>query len=57
MGEINTYKDLHACQVGMDTIELTYAVTAHFPNEERYGLVATAGAGVVLLAVLLATSI
>ena len=40
MGEINTYKDLHAWQVGMQTIELTYAVTAHFPNEERYGLVA-----------------
>jgi four helix bundle protein len=40
MGEINTYKDLHAWQVGMDTIELTYELTADFPDEERYGLVA-----------------
>ena len=39
MGEIKTYRDLLAWQVGMDTIVLTYEVTADFPIEERYGLV------------------
>jgi four helix bundle protein len=40
MGEIKTYRDLHAWQVGMDTMALTYELTADFPLEERYGLVA-----------------
>ena len=40
MGEIKTYKDLHAWQVGMETMTLTYALTADFPLEERYGLTA-----------------
>jgi four helix bundle protein len=39
MGEINTYRDLHAWQAGMDTIALTYELTSDFPVEERYGLV------------------
>src|SRR4051812_27013829 len=40
MGEIKTYKDLHAWQVGMDTMTLTYNLTGDFPLEERYGLTA-----------------
>ena len=39
MGEIKTYRDLHAWQVGMDTMTLTYELTADFPVAERYGLV------------------
>jgi 23S rRNA-intervening sequence protein len=39
MGEIKTFRDLHAWQVGMDTIVLTYEVTADFPSDERFGLV------------------
>ncbi len=39
MGEIATYKDLHAWQVGMDTVTLTYELTADFPASERFGLV------------------
>ena len=39
MGEISSYKDLHAWQVGMDAITLTYELTADFPDGERYGLV------------------
>ena len=39
MAEIKTFRDLHAWQVGMDTILLTYEVTADFPSDERFGLV------------------
>jgi four helix bundle protein len=39
MGEIKTFRDLHAWQVGMDTIVLTYEVTADFSSDERFGLV------------------
>ena len=39
MGGIATYRDLHAWQVGMDTVTLTYELTDVFPVEERYGLV------------------
>ena len=39
MAEIRTYKDLDAWRVGMDTVALTYEVTADFPAHERYGLV------------------
>ena len=39
MGEIHTFKDLHAWQIGMETLTLTYELTADFPLEERYGLV------------------
>ena len=39
MGEITTYRELHAWQVGMDTMTLTYELTADFPSDERYGLV------------------
>jgi four helix bundle protein len=38
MGDITTFRDLHAWQVGMDAVTLTYEVTADFPLEERYGL-------------------
>jgi four helix bundle protein len=38
MGDIKTYRDLHAWQAGMETMALTYALTAAFPLEERYGL-------------------
>ena len=40
MGEIRTFRDLHAWQAGMRVVEHTYKLTADFPNEERYGLVA-----------------
>jgi four helix bundle protein len=39
MGEIKMFRDLHAWQVGMDTVVLTYKLTADFPLEERFGLV------------------
>jgi four helix bundle protein len=39
MGDIKTFRDLHAWQVGMDTVVLTYKLTADFPSEERFGLV------------------
>lgn len=39
MAEIRTDKDLHAWQVGMATVALTYEVTSDFPVHERYGLV------------------
>jgi four helix bundle protein len=39
MGEIKTYRDLYAWQVGMGAVSLTYELTASFPVEERYGLV------------------
>ena len=39
MGEIKTFRDLIAWQVGMDTVVLTYEVTADFPSDERFGLV------------------
>jgi four helix bundle protein len=38
MAEIKSYKDLHAWQVGMDTMTMTDEITATFPREERYGL-------------------
>jgi four helix bundle protein len=38
MAGIKSYRDLHAWQVGMDTMALTYELTADFPLEERYGL-------------------
>lgn len=40
MGEIKTYRDLHAWQVGMDIVGLVYELTADFPAAEWYGLVA-----------------
>jgi four helix bundle protein len=39
MSVIKTFRDLHAWQVGMDTMVLTYEVTAEFPRDERFGLV------------------
>jgi len=39
MGEITTYRDLHAWQVGMEVVTRTYDLTSDFPPEERYGLV------------------
>ena len=40
MGEIRTFRDLEAWQVGMRVVEHTYVLTADFPDGERYGLVA-----------------
>jgi four helix bundle protein len=40
MGEIKTFRDLHAWQVGMDTVMLTYQLTGDFPSDERFGLTA-----------------
>jgi four helix bundle protein len=40
MGEIKTFRDLHAWQVGMDTVKLTYQLTGDFPPDERFGLTA-----------------
>ena len=39
MGEIKTFRDLHAWQVGMDTVVLTYELTSGLPSDERFGLV------------------
>ena len=39
MGEIKSFRDLDAWQVAMDVVELTYRLTADFPDGERYGLV------------------
>lgn len=39
MSEIKTFRDLHAWQVGMDTMVMTYELTAAFPPQERFGLV------------------
>jgi four helix bundle protein len=39
MSEIRTFRDLHAWQVGMETMVLTYLVTSEFPQDERFGLV------------------
>jgi four helix bundle protein len=39
MSEIKTFRDLHAWQVGMDTMVLTYEITGEFPRDERFGLV------------------
>jgi four helix bundle protein len=36
---ITNFRDLDAWQVGMDVVELTYRLTADFPDGERYGLV------------------
>ena len=38
MGEVKTFRDLDAWQVGMDTVELTYTLTSLFPDSERFGL-------------------
>jgi len=35
---ILSYRDLDAWKVGMDAVVLTYEVTAHLPDRERYGL-------------------
>ena len=40
MGEIRTFRELEAWQVGMRVVEHTYVLTADFPDGERYGLVA-----------------
>ena len=40
MGENRGFRGLLAWQVGMEVVELTYNLTAKFPDEERYGLVA-----------------
>jgi four helix bundle protein len=39
MSAITNFRDLDAWQVGMEVVELTYRLTADFPDAERYGLV------------------
>jgi len=39
MSEIRSFRDLVAWQVGTDAVELTYRLTADFPDSERFGLV------------------
>ena len=38
MSRINTYKDLLVWQKGMQIVKLTYALCAHFPQSEQFGL-------------------
>jgi len=38
MGEILSFRDLEAWQLAMDMVELTYRLTADFPDRERFGL-------------------
>ena len=38
MGEVKSFRDLIAWQVGMRTVELTYLLTSRLPDHERYGL-------------------
>ena len=39
MNTSQTYRDLDAWKAAMKMVELTYAITATFPDSERYGLV------------------
>ncbi|HET7616967.1 MAG TPA: four helix bundle protein [Vicinamibacterales bacterium] len=39
MSHIKTFRDLETWQLGMRLVELTYVLTADFPDGERYGLV------------------
>ena len=39
MGEIRTFRDLDAWKSAMSLVESTYRLTAHFPHDEKYGLV------------------
>ncbi len=39
MSAITNFRDLDVWRVGMDIVELTYRLTADFPDGERYGLV------------------
>jgi four helix bundle protein len=39
MSHIKTYRDLEAWRLGMRLVELTYVLTADFPDGERFGLV------------------
>jgi four helix bundle protein len=38
MSEIRSYRDLDAWRVATDAVELTYRLTADFPDAERFGL-------------------
>ena len=38
MSRIQSYRDLHAWQVGMDIVVKTYQICAQFPQEEKYEL-------------------
>lgn len=39
MNTSQTYRDLDAWKVAMKVVELTYAITADFPDAERYDLI------------------
>jgi four helix bundle protein len=38
MGDVRNFRDLDAWQVSMRAVELTYRLTADFPDAERFGL-------------------
>ena len=40
MSEINSYRELETWQVAMEAVVATYRLSAAFPDQERYGLVA-----------------
>ncbi len=40
MSEFTNHKDLDAWQVAMELVVLAYRVSAGFPNDEKYGLIA-----------------
>jgi len=37
--KINTYRDLHVWQKGLELAKQLYQITKHFPQDERFGLV------------------
>lgn len=39
-GAIRTYRDLEVWQKGLEIVDLVYAMTADFPDDERFGLAA-----------------
>jgi four helix bundle protein len=39
MSHVRSFRDLDAWQMGMRAVELTYRLTADFPDTERFGLV------------------
>ena len=38
MGTVRSYRDLDVWRAGMDLVDLVFALTQTFPQEERYGL-------------------
>ncbi len=38
--KVKSYKELNVWQKGLDIVDKVYELTAKFPNQERYGLIA-----------------